>query len=237
MAAFAQWHDMNGFFVGRESAYDAYENPAEEPLALRMTLGGFEWLDRSTHTLRLPAAVLEVIGSGGHTLGDYALWDADLAVPPGSSQATLAARVEALPHVGGEWAWDRWRAGRPDRPGGWAGLPVGEREAWLEVARAVALRESRTAYPMLRQEHHIDGSRIDDLASFFCAIGEALAGPGGYCGSSFADLSDCLRYSVRSVARPRLVWRDMAVAEKSLERLLDVAVGTMAAGAVDVVPA
>jgi hypothetical protein len=245
MVALAQWPDMDGFFVGRESAYEAFESPPEELQAVRVALRGVDWVDgaadRPTHTVKLGAAVLEVYDDGGHVLGDYPLWGAELS---GSSEATLTARMEALPHAGAEWAWDRWRSGWPDRAGGWMALPVGEREGWLEVARIAAFRVNRTPYPTLAAEHEIDGSHIDDLASFFCAVGEALAGPGGHCGSSFADLADCVRYSPRSVARPRLVWRDMAVAEKALggraqtgANLLDVAVGTIAGGGIDVIPA
>jgi len=245
MVAFAQWPDMDGFFVGRESAYEAAEIPAEELQTVRVALRGVDWVDaaadRRTHRIVLGAAVLEVYGAGGHVLGDYPLWDADLA---GAADATLSARVETLPHAGAEWAWDRWRSGWPDRAGAWVALPIGEREGWLEVARIAAFRVSRTSYPTLGVEHQIDGSHIGDLASFFCAVGEALAGPGGHCGSSFADLADCVRYSPRTVARPRVVWRDMAVAEKALggpahagASLLDVAVGTLASGAIDVIPA
>jgi barstar (barnase inhibitor) len=239
MVALAQWNDMEGFFVGRESVHDAYENPPEELQTVRVTLRSVDWLDaapdRPTRTLVLGDAVLEVLGALGHVLGDYALLDTELTVPAGSPDATLTARVGSLPHVGGEWAWDQWQLGYPARPGVWSGLPVGEREAWLEVAGIVAFRERRAQYPTLRAQHDIDGSHIDDLASFFCAVGEALAGPGGYCGSNFADLSDCVRYAPREVARPRLVWHEIAVAEKALPALA-LAQSVFAEGGIDVVP-
>lgn len=243
MPALAQWHGMDGFFVGRESVYDAYENPPEELQAVRVTLRDVEWLDSSTGTLTLSDAVLEVLAPNGHVLGDYLLWEAELSAAASPGEAILTARVEALPHVGGEWAWDLWRSGGPAQPTAWAGLPVGEREGWLEAARIVAFRERRTQYPPLGAEHYIDGSHIDDLASFFCAIGEAVAGPGGWYGSSFADLADQLRFSPRTVARPRLVWRDYAVAEKGLDhavengvRLLDIALRVFAEAQIEVVP-
>ncbi|HEY7222654.1 MAG TPA: hypothetical protein VH561_03425 [Micromonosporaceae bacterium] len=247
MAALAQWLEMDGFFVGGESAYDAFENPSEEPGTVRLTLRGVDWLDaaadRPTRTLELGDAVLEVLAGNGHVLGDYSLWGARLTVPSGSPDATLTAGVGALPHVGGEWAWDQWRASRPAQRNAWARLPVGHREAWLEVTRIVSFRENRMPYPALLEQIDLDGGHVDDLASLFCALGDAVAGPGGWCASSLADLADCLRYAPRAAPRPRLLWRDLAVAEKGLARTvaeagavryLDLALQVLAGGGVEV---
>jgi len=176
-------------------------------------------------------------------LGDYSLWDTQLTVPAGSSQATLSARIGALPHAGGEWAWEQWCTARPASPNLWAQLPVGEREAWLEVAQIVSFRENRLPYPALREQIDLDGRHIDDLASLFCALGEAFEGPGGFGGASLAGLADCLRYAPRGAPRPRLVWHDLAVAATGLARTvdatryLDLALACLADGGVDVVPA
>jgi hypothetical protein len=251
MAALLRWRDMDGFFIGRESAFEAHEQPAEDPAAVQVALRGVEWLDaladRPTRTLVLGDAVLDVLDEDGHVRGDYSLWDTQLTVAAGSADATLTARIGALPHIGGEWVWDVWRHGRPPQPGIWAGLAVGEREAWLEAAQIVAFRENRTPYPPIPDQIDLDGRHIDDLASFFCAVGESLAGPGGYCGAGFAGLVDCLRYSPRTVARPRLVWRDMAVAQVGLartvdadgvaRRCLDLALAAFADAAIDVTAA
>jgi hypothetical protein len=231
MAAIAQWSDMDGFFVGTESAADAYENPSEEPPRVQVTLRGVDWLDasteRPTRTLALGDAVIEVLDARGHVLGDYPLWETELTVPGGSPTATLAARLGVLPHGGGDRAWDLWRAGRP-APGAWATLAVGEREAWLEVTRIVSLREHRSPYPVLAERITLDGQHIADLASFFCALGEAVDGPGGFCGSTMSDLADCVRFAPRSAPRPQLVWRDLEVATKSLGQYLDLARSVLA---------
>lgn len=241
MVALAQWNEMSGFFVGRESAADADENPAEDPQAVQVTLRAVDWLDtsaqRPTRTLELGDAVLEVRDTGGHVLGDYSLWDTRLTVPAGSTDATLTARVGTLPHAGGDRAWELWRSARPATPGAWAALPVGEREAWLEVTRIVCLREHRNPYPVLAQRIDLDGRQVQDLASLLCALGEAVDGPGGYCGSTLSDLADCLRFAPRSVPRPQLVWGDLAVAAKALGHYLDLARTVLAEGAVDVVAA
>jgi len=243
------WAEMDGFFVGTESAWDAYENPSEEPGTVQVTLRGLDWLDaatdRPTRTLELGDTVLEVRSDRGRTLGDYSLWDTRLTVPAGATEATLTASIGTVPHVGAEWSWDQWRSAPPSRPNLWAELPVGRREGWLEVAQAIALREHRTPYPALTEQIDLDGRHIDDLASFFCALGEALAGPGGWCASTVPGLTDCLRHAPRAAARPRLVWREMAVAERGLARkvegdavtYLELILTTLAEGSVEVVRA
>lgn len=243
------WAEMDGFFVGTESAWDAHESPSEEPGRVQVTLRGVDWLDaatdRPTRTLDLGETVLEVRNEQGRILGDYSLWDTHLTVPAGAAAATLTAAIGSVPHAGAEWAWDQWRAARPAQPNLWAALPVGQREGWLEVAQIVALREHRTPYPALIEQIELDGRHIDDLASLFCALGEALAGPGGWCASTVAELTDCLRHAPRAVARPKLVWRELGVAERGLARkveaddrtvtYLDVVLAALADGSVEVV--
>lgn len=256
-----RWAEMDGFFAGTETAWDAYENPSEEPATVQVALRGVDWLDadseRPTRTLELGETVLEVLSDpgdaaraarpGGRVLGDYALWDTRLTVPAGATEAMLTAGIGTLPHVGGEWAWQQWRGRRPNQPNEWAALPVGQREAWLEVAGIIALREHRTPYPALTEQIDLDGRHIDDLASLLCALGEALAGPGGWCASNLVELADCLRHAPRAAARPRLVWREIAVAEQGLSRKVevdgrtvtyfDLVLSLFADGSVDVVPA
>jgi len=235
---------MDGFFVGRESAFDLHENPSDEPATVQVLLHEVDWLDaqadRPTRTFALGDAVLEVLDPSGRVLGDYPLWEAELTVSGAAPDGELRARLDALPHAGTEWAWDQWRQGRPKRPHVWAAMPVGEREGWLEAARIVSFRENRTPYPVLTERIDLDGRDVDDLASLFCALGDAVDGPGGYCAASIADLADCLRHAPRQAPRPRLVWRDFAVAEKGLARTvdavryLDLVLATLADGGIEV---
>jgi hypothetical protein len=222
MPALLRWAEMDGFFVGQESAWDGYESPTEEPGTVQVTVRGVEWLDaaadRPTRTLELGDTVLEVLHEQGRTLGDYALWDTRLTVPSGAAQASLTASIGTLPHAGAQWAWDQWRAGRPASPNLWAALPVGQREGWLEVTQIIALREHSTPYPALTEQIDLDGNHIDDLASLFCALGDAVAGPGGWCASSVGGLADLLQYAPRAAARPRLVWHGLAAGDRALAR-------------------
>jgi len=232
MLRLAQWHDLEGFFVGRETAYDRYENPGEEPDSVSATLRAVSWLDaaddRPTRTINLGDALVEVLDARGRVMGDYDAWDARVTITKDSPDALLTAYVGTLPSVAAEWVRETWRAAMPTERNLWAALPVGQREAWTEVAQTVHFRAMRQPYPALAHEIELDGQHVHDLASFFCAIGEAVNGPGGYCGSSLVGMSDLLHHAERPTAQqPRLVWRDLAVAESGLARTVHVDGRTM----------
>ena len=117
MLRLAEWRDMDGFFVGRETAYDGYENPGEQPDSVSVTLRQVRWLDaapdRPTRTIYLGDALVEVLDGQGRVMGDYDAWDARVTLTAGSPDAALTAYVGMLPHVGSEWVWDSWRTTRP----------------------------------------------------------------------------------------------------------------------------
>ncbi len=232
MLRLAEWRDMDGFFVGRETAYDGYENPGEQPDSVSVTLRRVRWFDaaqdRPTRTIYLGDALVEVLDGQGRVMGDYDAWDARVTLTEGSADAALTAYVGALPHARSEWVWDSWRTAQPAQANLWAALPVGEREAWVAVAQTVHFREHSQPYPVLGDEIHLDGRHVADLASFFCAIGEAVNGPGGYGGANLVGLSDLLRYANRPGGRrTRLVWREHPMAAKGLARTVEIDGRTM----------
>ena len=50
---------------------------------------------------------------------------------------------------------------------------------------------------------------MTDVEGFYCAIGEAINGPGGYFGVNADDLHDCVVMGRAGAANPfRLVWHD-----------------------------
>jgi len=64
--------------------------------------------------------------------------------------------------------------------------------------------------------YDLDGRFVTDIEGFYCAIGEAINGPGGYFGSNLDALDDCLRGRFGARAPFRLVWHDSAVAREHL---------------------
>ncbi|MEU8048522.1 barstar family protein [Micromonospora haikouensis] len=62
----------------------------------------------------------------------------------------------------------------------------------------------------------LDGRFVTDVEGFYCAIGEAINGPGGYFGWNLDALDDCLSGRFGAQTPFRLVWHDSAVAREHL---------------------
>ena len=94
----------------------------------------------------------------------------DLTLEPWSERPPTAA----------EEVWELWGGGRPTEPGLWARCGAEERRYWLRMA----LDHHDPDKPDAESgaTFHLDGRRVTDLQGFFCALGEAVNGPGGYFG-------------------------------------------------------
>nr|WP_154957738.1 barstar family protein [Paenibacillus xylanexedens] len=90
----------------------------------------------------------------------------------------------------------------------WVGLSPKQRIGWLEVAR---LYRGTQLHSQERQNgiYHMDGTNIEDSASFYCALGEAINGPGGYYGFNLDSLSDCFCGGFRARAPFVIVLQDV----------------------------
>jgi Barstar (barnase inhibitor) len=74
-----------------------------------------------------------------------------------------------------------WRLFPSDARGAWLAATYAR---WFAFAGQWPVREPGTTIDL-------DGSVIDDLNGFLCAIGEAVNGPAGYFGRTLLGLSDC----------------------------------------------
>ncbi|PYI56315.1 barstar family protein [Paenibacillus flagellatus] len=87
--------------------------------------------------------------------------------------------------------WEWWRQLPPASTNLWSSLTDHQREGWLEVVRLYFKRNSNK-----KDEKHgvysFDSTYVNDSTSFFCALGEAINGPGGYFGFDLLSLEDCL---------------------------------------------
>ena len=111
--------------------------------------------------------------------------------------------------------WDLWRIGRPTVRGQWARYDRELRHQWSGAALAHHHRQNPSDR-LPGSIFHLDGHNVTDPEGFYCAIGEAINGPGGYFGWNADALHDCMsgRWGAR---RPfTLVWHDSAVARKYL---------------------
>ncbi|MFD7710990.1 barstar family protein [Streptomyces sp. NPDC059786] len=107
-----------------------------------------------------------------------------------------------------------WWHGRPAEPNLWAGCWPRGRCFWLGTALEnhvpdAPYRPPGTAY-------HLDGRHITDLDGFFCALGEAVNGPGGYFGWGLDALHGCLSGHWGAGGPFMLVWHEAEAARTCL---------------------
>lgn len=112
----------------------------------------------------------------------------------GLSDITMTGVFHTPPHPGAGSVWDQWRFAPPTRRDLWAVPALEGREAWLEVAQ---LHQSAVQGSQAADRTHVmfdvHGEFINDKAGLYCALGEAVNGPGGYFGAGLDGLADCLR--------------------------------------------
>ncbi|GAA5096899.1 barstar family protein [Nocardia iowensis] len=188
-------HDVRGLFAAR----------AEEDL-LAVELLGCDPQGKLRKCLdSLPAdgvqvggASLDVLDSNKVSMGSYYVSEMTVtaarpsSVVPGSFDLSVTLYCDNA-HFGGEWVWNLIRDGRLNRRDIWHRLGTEDRTAWLAVALWTSAYQRR-ARPDSAPGHvfTLDGQAVTDIVSFYCALGEAINGPGGYFGWNLDALSDCL---------------------------------------------
>ncbi|MDT0485492.1 barstar family protein [Streptomyces doebereineriae] len=132
---------------------------------------------------------------------------------PGLVDLTLDLWSERPPFAAGE-VWELWTEGRPTEPNRWARCDDEGRQFWLRTALDNHVYGGQDRPPGTM--YHLDGRHITDLPGFFCALGEAVNGPGGYFGWGLDALDDCLMGRWGATPPLSLVWHDSEVARRSL---------------------
>ena len=106
-----------------------------------------------------------------------------------------------------------WRPGRPVQENLWAGYDRELRHRWAGIALG---RWSGGPDRPAGTTYDLDGRFVTDVEGFYCAIGEAINGPGGYFGWNLDALVDCLRGRFGARTPFRLVWHHSVVAREHL---------------------
>jgi RNAse (barnase) inhibitor barstar len=232
--------DIDGLFVGTQAA-SAVSGPSGDAVAparlvgcrpeqrLRAALdalargagapGGAVWRGR------VSASVYSVAedGTAVRTVGNY-LHASVTAVNPsplgeGLLDVTFDAPVTDPMPFGASRIWELWRAGRPAESGLWASYDSALRHHWS----GAALAHHRSGAPdkPAGTTYYLDGRNVTDHAGFYCAIGEAINGPGGYFGWNGDALHDCVGGGWGAAWPFRLIWEDAAVARTHLATAFD----------------
>ena len=153
------------------------------------------------------ARVIDAVVSGTVTAGEPSRLGAgllDVTVDSDPREPLPTGVLDILEH---------WYAGRPAEKGLWAGYSRELRHHWAGVALG---QRSITPELPAGASYDLDGRFVTDIEGFYCAIGEAINGPGGYFGWNLDALDDCLSGGFGARAPFRLVWHESAVARKHL---------------------
>ncbi|OXM49487.1 barstar family protein [Amycolatopsis alba] len=156
-------------------------------------------------------------GSAGLVIGAVVSGTVSAAIPSRLGTGLLDVTVdldarEPLP-TGILDILEHWRTGRPSQRNLWAGYGRDLRHRWAGVA--LGHKSSAPDGPP-GTAYDLDGRFVTDIEGFYCAIGEAINGPGGYFGWNLDALEDCLRGDFGAQTPFRLVWHDSAVARVHL---------------------
>ncbi|MFJ8826177.1 barstar family protein [Streptomyces sp. NPDC102467] len=149
---------------------------------------------RHVVSLRIETAVPSVLGGA---LVDIELTDGGDDRPP-----QLARPV-----------WETWWRGVPATRNQWAPLSTEARSEWLDLT---AVGISGQGPDRSGGVHFLDGTNVTDAPGLHCAMGEALAGPGGYYGREWNAFKDCLHGGFGVTAPFTLVWHDADIARQAL---------------------
>jgi RNAse (barnase) inhibitor barstar len=95
----------------------------------------------------------------------------------------------------------------------WKNLKTENRQGWLEVA--INLQSKIIDRENLKVE--INGDLIEDTDSFYCVIGEAINGPGGYFGRNLDALHDCFRGEFGVKLPFTLNWKNHSKSKENLK--------------------
>lgn len=110
--------------------------------------------------------------------------------------------------------------------GAWRTLDATGKEAYLDLTRDRWFAHANRAgsdddeAPPPGGVYVLDGAHFDDLLGFFCAMGEAVNGPGGYFGLSKMSFDDCLFGGFGLTGPCTLRWRNADRSRRLLTRKL-----------------
>ncbi|MER7760389.1 hypothetical protein [Streptomyces sp. NPDC097619] len=143
----------------------------------------------------------------------------------------LAAGPVARPLPETRPVWEAWYEGPPTETGTWAGLSTEGRREWgaFAAARHEAGRAGTAATStgsdgpsddasddVAAPVRHLDGRHVTDVPGLLCALGEAVAGPGGHDPQCWGVLRGCPCGGVAPATPFTLVWHEAAVARRAL---------------------
>lgn len=184
---------------------------------------------------RVEDAVLEVMNRQRKRVGEYfigrvALGDMNTEVSGGNfSRVAYRFFGNRCEYPEAERIWPRWASGIALEKGEWCRGPVSYQSAWLHVVQNSWFASNRRATRYGPNEvAYLEGAQISTKPGFFCALGEAVNGPGGYFGSNLDAVADCISSSVSDGFPPKVIWGNFQASQEFLDHtFVDSFVGVM----------
>lgn len=166
---------------------------------------------------------LDVVDFKNKVIGKYYIGRAWIGVSQASSHMPGLLDVEAsfygyrCPYPNAVTIWRRWASKKPLDRGEWLHYPVGFHVSWLHVVQNSWFESGRGVVDRVIDDSlSLDGSAMPSVASFYCALGEAVNGAGGYFGSNLDGLADCLSVARGIGFQARVVWSNHSLSMATL---------------------
>lgn len=145
---------------------------------------------------RLHDIAIEVRNIDSSLIGHYYIGDVELISSRIATTAPDRTDIDidfgiTYPFPYAREIWRRWADGEPLQVGEWRRLPAIAHSSWLHVSQQV-WSVSASAVPDATVPREVDCAELETASSLYCALGEAMRGPGGYFGSNLDALDDCL---------------------------------------------
>ncbi|WP_145050035.1 barstar family protein [Paenibacillus xylanexedens] len=176
-------------------------------------------------------AYVGMLNKDDHTIGYYGFFIHDtikyhkLGFPTLASDLKLNVSIHRLISAQELQIWDQWRISLPTTLNQWATYDENGRRAWLSVVKShnnmnittEIVEKTNDINEDQAKTFQMDGTYMTSYASFFCALGEAMNGPGGYYGSDFNSFIDCTYGGFGAIAPFTLKWANHQVARSYLD--------------------
>ncbi|TDQ53343.1 barstar family protein [Actinorugispora endophytica] len=164
-----------------------------------------------TGSLNLGNANIHILGMNGDIIGSYFLGDVTIEgfYKKGILFDLKISGILFDRLTNDSWKiWDFCKRGKIDSRNIWINFSREMKTAWLEVAR-VRMVENFGKLKNLESGSmfYFDGRHVVDELSFYCALGEAINGPGGYFGKGVDSFNDCLNGGFGAIRPFKLNWK------------------------------
>ncbi|NRQ39611.1 hypothetical protein HII36_48450 [Nonomuraea sp. NN258] len=150
---------------------------------------------RVVEGLKITATVLVVL-RGGRIEGHAGVLSATVVsarpsrLGEGLLDVVLDGGMDEPAPSGAREIYQMWHDGGPAEPNLWARHDRLLRSMWSRLS-TLGIPERRTDKPA-GATYHLDGRFVTDIDAFYCALGEAINGPGGFFGHDLRSLEECL---------------------------------------------